>query len=357
MTDETLFFTLFLVFILGILALDLGVFSRKEKEVGFTEAAVWSLVWMLFAIGFYFMLFTKGEIVHGISNYADLNLVCKKYFPNITFARHNFEGDLQIFRDNISLEFISGYLIEYALSVDNIFVIILIFNSFRVEKRFYKKVLFWGILGAIVMRCLFIFVGSALVQRFEWVMFIFGAFLIYTGARMFFEKEKEETFDTASHPVVKVASRYLAVFPRFVHERFFVKEAGRYYITPLFLVLLIVEFTDLIFAMDSVPAVFAVTKDPFIIFFSNIFAILGLRSMFFFLAKVMHLFHFLKYGLAALLVFIGVKMFIGHYMEAHGFTKAHSFYVILGILAVSVIASLLFPNAGKKGKVSKTAKT
>ncbi|MES2387301.1 MAG: TerC/Alx family metal homeostasis membrane protein [Bacteroidota bacterium] len=347
-TEEIVSFSIFVVFILGILALDLGVFSRDDKEVSFREAGIWSLVWIFFAVGFYFLLDWKGEMIHGIHNEDQLISVAKRYAPRLDFHNHNFAGDIQTYRDNLSLEFITGYLVEYALSVDNIFVIILIFKSFRVDKKFYKKILFWGILGAIVMRCIFIFLGSALVQEFHWILYIFGAFLIYTGGRMMFEGDKEEVFDTANHPVVRLASRWLAVFPRFVHERFFFKSEGRWYITPLFLVLLIVEFTDLIFAMDSVPAVFAVTKDPLIIFFSNIFAILGLRSMFFFLAKIMHLFHFLKYGLAALLIFIGSKMFVGEWLEEHGFTKAHSFYVILGILGISVIASLLFPEKKEK---------
>jgi len=243
----------------------------------------------------------------------------------------------------MSLEFITGYLIEYALSVDNIFVIILIFSSFGVSEKYFKKVLFWGILGAVVMRFIFIFAGAALLQQFSWIMYIFGGFLVFTGLRMFFDKGDEE-IDTSNHPVVKLASKYFKVFPRYVGDKFFIRRKGVLMMTPLFVVVLIIEFTDLIFAVDSVPAVFSVTKDPYIVFFSNIFAILGLRSMFFFLASIMHLFHFLKYGLAVLLTFIGTKMLAHSWLKEVGFTNTYSLYVILSILVLSIVASLLFPK-------------
>jgi tellurite resistance protein TerC len=244
----------------------------------------------------------------------------------------------------MALEFITGYLIEYALSVDNIFIIILIFSSFKVKEQFYKKVLFWGILGAIVMRFSFIFLGSALMQEFEWILYIFGGFLTLTGIKMFFDRDEEDEIDSINHPVVKFASKYFNVYPRYVGSHFFVKKLGKTLITPLFVVLMIIEFTDLIFAVDSVPAVFAVTKDPFLVFFSNIFAILGLRSMFFFLSNIMHLFHYLKLGLAFLLIFIGLKMLGHHLLEEIGFKNAYSLYIILTILAGSVVASLVFPK-------------
>jgi tellurite resistance protein TerC len=244
----------------------------------------------------------------------------------------------------MSLEFITGYLLEYALSVDNIFVIILIFSSFGVRPKYFKKVLFWGVLGAIIMRFVFIFVGSALMQRFEWIIYIFGLLLVYQGGKIFFEGGEEEKIDPAKHPVVKFAAKYLPVFPRYVREHFFVLKEGKWLVTPLFVVVLIVEFTDLIFAVDSVPAVFSVTKDPYVVFFSNIFAIMGLRSMFFFLSNIMGLFRFLKYGLGVLLVFIGGKMLAHHQLEAMGFQTVYSLYVILGILAVSILASVVIPE-------------
>ncbi len=248
----------------------------------------------------------------------------------------------------MALEFITGYVVEYALSVDNIFVIIVIFTSFSVREIYYKKVLFWGILGAIIMRFGFIFLGGALIQKADWILYIFGAFLIFTGIRMFLNRDDDDSIEPDKHPVVRLASRYFSVFPRYVGSHFFVRRRGKILVTPLFVVLLIIEFTDLIFAVDSVPAVFAVTKDPYVVFFSNIFAILGLRSMFFFLTNIMHLFHFLKTGLAALLLFIGGKMLAHHQLEKVGFRTEYSLYVILSILAISIIASLLFPKRSEE---------
>jgi len=334
-----------------MLALDLGIFSKKNHEVSFKEAAIWSLAWITLALIFYVLLDQYGDMLHNINTQDDLDVAKRKYKLPIHFLLDmEFETAVELFRKNMALEFLTGYLIEYALSVDNIFVIILIFSSFKVKAAYYKKVLFWGIMGAIVMRFAFIFLGSALLQEFEWVLYIFGGFLVLTGIKMFFDSGDEDEMDTSNHPVVRFASKYFSVFPRFVNGNFFVRKAGKLMITPLFVVLLIIEFTDLIFAVDSVPAVFAVTKDPFLVFFSNIFAILGLRSMFFFLANIMHLFHYLKTGLAFLLMFIGVKMLAHHWLEEHGFRNSYSLYIIIGILGASVIISLLFP---KKPEVEK----
>ena len=194
------------------------------------------------------------------------------------------------------------------------------------------------------MRFLFIFLGAALISKFGWILYVFGAFLVYSGLTMLFSKEDDNKIDTKNHKVVKFASKYFSVHPEFVGNKFFLKVNHKLYLTPLFLVLLIVEFTDVIFAVDSIPAIFAVTKDPYIVFFSNIFAILGLRSMFFLLVNIIHKFHYLKYGLAALLIFIGVKMLAHHYLEQWGFTTIHSLFVILFILTTSVVASLVFPK-------------
>lgn len=341
---EVIFFCLFIIGIVFILALDLGLFSTTNKSVSFKEAGIWSGVWVTLALGFFMLVRFHGEWIHGIENMRELVAVKHKYHKNLELDLGNYELALEQYRKNSSIEFLTGYVIEYALSVDNIFVIILIFNSFGVRERYYKKVLFWGILGAIIMRFAFIFLGSALLQQFTWVLYIFGAFLAITGLRMFFDKDEDDKMDTDKHPVVRLASRYLPLFPRYVSHHFFIKKAGRTFITPLFMVLLIIEFTDLIFAVDSVPAVFAVTQDPQLVFFSNIFAILGLRSMFFFLTNIMHLFHYLKTGLAVLLVFIGVKMLAHHWLEAIGFTNLYSLVIIVSILAISVVASLLFPK-------------
>ncbi|MCE7065361.1 TerC/Alx family metal homeostasis membrane protein [Dyadobacter sp. CY326] len=343
-SNEVLFFGGFILVISIMLLLDLGVFNKKDHVVKFGEAAAWTVAWIFLALVFYVIINTHGDLVHGMENFADLSAVKDKYAPQLKLIPGNYEGSLEIYRKNMSLEFITGYLLEYALSVDNIFVIILIFSSFGVRPQYYKKVLFWGVLGAIVMRFIFIFLGSALMQRFEWIIYIFGLLLVYQGGKIFFEGGEDEKIDPAKHPVVKFAAKYLPVFPRYVREHFFVLKKGKWLVTPLFVVVLIVEFTDLIFAVDSVPAVFSVTKDPYVVFFSNIFAIMGLRSMFFFLSNIMGLFRFLKYGLGVLLVFIGAKMLFHKPLEEMGFETVYSLYVIVGILAVSILASVIFPE-------------
>jgi tellurite resistance protein TerC len=350
MANESIFFLLFNAFIIGMLLLDLGVFSRRSHIVGFKEAAAWSAVWVMFALAFYVFLNYYGDLIHGIDSHAELHAIKEKYARHLRLHPEDFELSRRIYLDNMSLEFITGYVMEYALSVDNIFVILMIFSSFNVREIYYKKVLFWGILGAIVMRFAFIFLGSTLIQKADWVLYVFGAFLIFTGIRMFLNRNEDEQIEPKNHPVVKFASRYFAVIPRFVGNHFFVRRRhGKLMITPLFLVVLIIEFTDLIFAVDSVPAVFSITKDPYVVYFSNIFAIMGLRSMFFFLTNIMHLFHYLKVGLSVLLLYIGAKMLAHHYLEAIGFETYYSLIVIVSILAVSIVASLLFP-APQKGE-------
>jgi len=324
--------------------LDLGVFSKKDHIISFKEAAGWSAVWIMFTLVFYMILDTHGDLIHGINNYQELVELRNKYAPHVKLHPGSYEDSLQSYRDNMSLEFITGYVIEYALSVDNIFVIILIFSTFGVKEKYYKKVLFWGILGAIVMRFIFIFAGAALMNKYDWIIYIFGGFLIYTGIKMFLTRNQEEKIETSKHPLIKLISKYFPVYPKYVYDKFFVKVDNKWSLTPLFLVLLMIEFTDLIFAVDSVPAVFSVTKDPFVVFFSNIFAILGLRSMFFFLSNIMHLFHYLKIGLSVLLVFIGIKMVSHSYLEQIGFKITHSLIVIVSILALSIILSLIFPK-------------
>jgi tellurite resistance protein TerC len=244
----------------------------------------------------------------------------------------------------------SGYLIEYALSIDNLFVMMLIFISFKVKKKHYKKVLFYGILGAILLRFIFIFFASALIHRFDWVLYIFGAFLLYAGIKLFLHKENDEKIDISDHKVVKWTSKFFNVYPKFIGNRFFHRENGKFFLTPLFLVVLVIEFTDVIFAVDSVPAIFSVTKDPFIVFFSNIFAILGLRSLFFVLSNIMNMFRYLKPGLAILLMFVGLKLLFEFYLHKIGFETKHSLMVIIGILAASIILSILLPRKEKEAR-------
>jgi tellurite resistance protein TerC len=346
-SNEFIFFAGFLIFIIGMLMLDLGVFSKKNHIVSFKEAASWSAVWVVFALAFYVFIRTHGELIHGVDTYEDLVTIQQRYAKELVLIPGDLEASIQLYRNNMALEYITGYLVEYALSVDNIFVIILIFTSFGVREKYYKKVLFWGILGALVMRFIFIFAAGSLIMKAGWILYLFGAFLVFTGINMFLSRNKDEAIEPQKHPVVKFASKYFSVYPRYVNDKFFIKKQGKLMLTPLFVVVLIIEFTDLIFAVDSVPAVFAVTTDPYVVFFSNIFAIMGLRSMFFFLANVMHLFHYLKVGLAVLLVFIGGKMLAHSYLKEIGFQTQYSLYIIVGILLISVVSSLLFPQKKK----------
>jgi len=342
---ESIFFILFLVFILGILFLDLKVIGRHSHVISFREALTWTIVWVSLAILFYLFLIFYGDLIHGLRNITDLEAlkahIAKYKHPVKITDDMTIALALAKYRSNMGLEYITGYLIEYSLSVDNVFVMLMVFLSFGVNKKYYKKVLFWGILGAIIMRFVFIFVSAALIARFAWILYIFGGFLVVTGIFMFLNRNKEEKIDPHHHPVVRFTSRYFLVYPRQVGDRFFIRKGGVFYLTPLFLVLLVIEFTDVIFAVDSVPAIFAVTKDPFIVFFSNIFAILGLRSLFFLLMNFMTRFRYLKHGLAFLLVFIGLKMLLHHPLEEIGFETIHSLIIIVLILGISVAFSLL----------------
>lgn len=351
-SNETIFFGVFLVIILTILFLDLKVIGRHTHVISFREASFWTIIWISLALGFYVFLLFYGDMIHGLRHIDDIQVLRE----HIAKFKHpvNITDDLSIaqalgkYRGNLALEYITGYLIEYSLSIDNVFVILMIFISFGVNKRYYKKVLFWGILGAIVMRFIFIFLSAALIHKFYWILYIFGGFLILTGIMMFINRNKPHRIDPHHHPVVRFTSRYFNLFPRQVGERFYIRKARRFYLTPLMLVLLVIEFSDVIFAIDSVPAIFAVTKDPYIVFFSNIFAILGLRSLFFLVMNFMTRFHYLKHGLAILLVFIGTKMLVHHYLELIGFKTIHSLIIIVLIIGTSILLSLFYKRPGEK---------
>jgi len=284
-------------------------------------------------------------MVHGIADVNGLIAVKELYAPHIDLGMGTFEDQLTIFQNNLSLEFITGYLVEYSLSADNVFVFILIFNSFGVQKRYYKKILVWGILGAIILRLIFIFLGAALLQKFDWIIYVFGAFLVYTGVKILFTKQHDEEINPAEHPIVKFLSRYFNVYHRNVIGRFFVRmKTGKLFITPIFVIVVVIAFTDILFAVDSIPAIFSISKDPYIVFFSNVFAVMGLRSLFFFLSSLMGLFRFLPIGLGVLLSFVGLKMLGHHSLSEIGFGTLSSLAVIVGILATSIILSLLFPE-------------
>lgn len=350
-SNEILFFSGFLISILIILFIDLKVIGRHSHVISFKEAAFWTIIWVSMAIGFYVFLLFFGDMIHGLRNLDDMEVLkhhIAKFKHPITITDDMAMAQaLAKYRSNLALEYITGYLIEYSLSVDNVFVILMVFMSFGINKRYYKKVLFWGILGAIIMRFVFIFLSAALIAKFAWVLYIFGAFLIITGIIMFLNRNRPGKIDPHHHPVVRFTSRYFLVFPRQVGERFYIRKDGKFYLTPLMLVLLVIEFSDVIFAVDSVPAIFAVTKDPYIVFFSNIFAILGLRSLFFLVMNFMTRFHYLKHGLAFLLVFIGVKMLIHHQLEMIGFKTIHSLIIIVLILGTSILFSVFYKKPQK----------
>jgi tellurite resistance protein TerC len=310
-----------MAFVVVMLMLDLFVFHKKDKVVGVKEAAVWTGIWVSLAMAFAVLVYFFGDWMMP---------------PDETVT------DLAAYRSEMVSEFLAGYFLEESLSIDNIFVMIMIFVSFGIKKEYYHRVLFWGIFGAIVLRFIFIFALGALVTQFSWLLAVFGAVLIYSGAKMFFDKGDDQ-IETENHPVVRFASKHFPVTRESHGHDFF--HAGK--MTPLFLVLLVIEFSDIIFAVDSIPAVFSVTKNPVIVYTSNIFAIMGLRSLFFLLSDVADRFWMLHYGLGVLLTFIGVKMICGEFFDWHIPTLA-SLAVILGILVVSVLLSLLIKRPVKE---------
>ena len=347
--SETLFFLLFSVGVMAVMLIDLGVFKKDTAaEVTFKEAGFWTGMWVLLAIAFYIFLGYNGAMVHGITDMASLKALQQAYAAHINLGSGSYAEALSVFQNNLSLEFITGYLVEYSLSADNVFVFILIFNSFGVQKRYYKKILVWGILGAIVLRLIFIFLGAALLQKFDWIIYVFGAFLVYTGVKILFSSGEEEHIEPGEHPVVKILSKYFNVYKRNVIGRFFVRmKTGKLYMTPLFVIVVVIAFTDILFAVDSIPAIFSISKDPYIVFFSNVFAVMGLRSLFFFLSSLMGLFRFLPMGLGVLLSFVGGKMLAHSKLEEWGFGTLSSLGVIIGILTISILLSVLFPEKKK----------
>jgi len=298
MDTPILFWILFNVFVLLMLALDLGVFNRKAHEISLKEALTWTFVWIFLAMVFNTIIFY-------------------------------WKGQQQ------ALEFFTGYLVEKALSVDNIFVFIMIFSYFQIPSKYQHKVLFWGILGALIMRVIFIFAGIALIEKFHFTIYLFGALLIYTGYKMFYHNNA--TIEPDKNPVIKVFKKFIPVTPLLQEDKFFVKLDGKKFATPLFLVLILIETTDLIFAVDSIPAILAITQNQFIVYTSNVFAILGLRSLYFALAGVVHRFWLLSYGLAVVLVFVGIKMLL---IDVYKIPIEWSLVFIATIITGSIILSL-----------------
>lgn len=296
----------FNLFVLAMLALDLGVFHRKSHEVSLKEALTWTGVWIALAMVF--------------------NLIVWHYFDK-----------------EKAIEFFTGYVIEKSLSIDNIFVIIMIFSFFDVPRKYQHKVLFYGILGALIMRVIFIFAGIELIHKFHWLIYIFGGFLIVTGVRMVLAGD--EKIEPEKNPLVKLVRRVFPVTSDFQGGNFFVRVQGKLWATPLFVVVVLIEGTDLIFAVDSIPAILAISEDPFIVYTSNVFAILGLRSLYFALAGIEQYFQYLKYGLAAVLVFVGTKMCL---VDIYKIPVEVSLLVIVFLISISMIASVLITKKSAK---------
>ncbi len=336
--SEMLFLGGFVVFIAAILLLDMFVIDKKAHVVSIKEAGTWTAVWIALALLFSVFLWFHGDMVHGIDNFGDLQAVASRYAAHLKLNPDDFEASLQQYRHYMTISYISGYLIEKTLSVDNLFVMMMIFTSFGVGKNEYQHVLNWGILGAIVLRFIFIFLGAAIISRFDWILLVFGAVLVYSGVKMYLNRNKKEEMNVEKHPVVRLLSKTGRVHTQFEGDKFFIRRAGKLMVTPLLVTVLVIEFSDLIFAFDSIPAVFSVSLDPYVVFFSNIFAILGLRAMFFLLAAIADRFRYLKLGVCVLLVFIGVKMLIHKYIEIDAVS---SLVFIVGVLAVSIGASLV----------------
>ncbi|WP_414660150.1 TerC family protein [Horticoccus sp. 23ND18S-11] len=323
--DYWWFYALFTLGVLGLLALDLGVFHRDAHVVGFREALGWTIAWTTLSLVFCF----------GLWRYAEWKLPLD---PRLIEAGVTAAAASEL-AQRTALEFLTGYVVELSLSVDNIFVFIVVFTFFGIPAQYQHRVLFYGILGALIFRVIFIALGSVLM-KFDWVIWVFGGFLILTGLKILFAPEKP--MDPEKNPALRLLRRWVPIVPRFEGQKFFVVEKGVRHGTPLLVALAAIEFSDIIFAVDSVPAIFAITNEPLVVFTSNIFAILGLRSMFFLLSGVVHKFRFLKYGLGLVLIFVGLKMAWLNELLGGKFPITWSLGIIGAILASSIAASLAF---------------
>ncbi|WP_201982480.1 TerC family protein [Hymenobacter rubidus] len=303
MENTPLFWLVFIAFVIGLLLLDLLVFNRKAHEIKLREALGWSAFWVALSLGFNLLVYrTMGH--------------------------------------QAGLQWLTGYLVEKALSVDNLFVFLLIFNYFKVPGQYQHRILFWGVLGALILRAVFILIGGALLAKFHFLLYLLGAFLVYTGIRMGIAGDTPE-IDPEHNPVVRFLSRHLPITRQLEGGRFFIKKDGLRFATPLFVVLVMVETTDVVFAADSIPAILAITRDTFVVFTSNVLALLGLRAMYFALASMMRLFHYLHYGLALILVFIGAKILLEQVLPI---PMLFALGIVGGLLVVSILASVLWPK-------------
>ncbi len=350
--SELLFFTGFVAFIVAILLVDMLAIDRKAHVVSIREAGTWTTVWIVLALLFGAFLWFHGDMIHGIHTMADLQEVSRKYADHLNLDGLSLAEGIAKYRQNMAMSYITGYLIEKMLSVDNLFVMMMIFASFKVKNTEFQHVLNWGIFGAIVMRFIFIFAGAALLSRFEWILVVFGFFLVYSAYKMFRDRNKEEETNASQQGLVTFLSKHFRVYPQFAGDRFWIRakktgeeytpatrqEGGKWHITPLLVTVLAIELSDLVFAFDSIPAVFSVSLDPYVVFFSNIFAILGLRAMFFLLSAIADKFAYLKTGVCILLLFIGVKLIISEYVHIG---NLWSLGIIIFVLVASIVCSVL----------------
>ena len=320
MPANWIFWILFNVFVLAMLALDLGVFHRDKHVVRFRDAIGWTIVWIALAGAFAVLIYFFGHTLTGNP------------------VRPNSE---------LTLEFLTGYLIEESLSVDNLFVFLVIFRYFAVPRKYQHKILFWGVVGALVMRGIFILVGIKLLNAFSWLIYVFGAILIYSGIKLTGQEDKE--IEPEKNIVLRIFRKFFRLTDNYEDDKFFVVRQGIRYATPLAVVLVMIETTDILFATDSIPAVLAITREPFIVYTSNVFAILGLRSLYFVLAGMIEVFHLLHYGLSVILIFIGVKMLVSHYVKI---PIGIALGAVAAMLLISIVLSLIFP---KKANVAGTA--
>ncbi len=327
------------------LVLDLGVLRKEDsKHLSLRQSAFRSVLWFLLGLGSVVAMYTLIPHLHEIHSFADLKQYHRSYGEPFKLS-DDFETSLEAFKTTSMWLYLSGFLLEYALSIDNLFVMLLVFKSFKISEHNERKILVWGVLGAMILRFVFVFLGSAAIKQFDWVLYAFGALLVFSGLKLAFEKEKEEE-DPSEHFIMRMVKKVFRVSEVSDDRgRFFIKENGAWHVTVLFVVLLIIEFTDVIFAIDSVPAVFGITRDPYLVFFSNIFAILGLRSLYFLIGHGIDKFWALKYGLSLILMFIGFKMLFEGVFHEMGFNHLHNLLVILGLLGGSMTYSLLRPKS------------
>jgi tellurite resistance protein TerC len=346
--SKPLFFTIFMLFVILGLALDLGLFTKNKPHVIQFKEAFWRTIgWVGAGLAFSIVIYFTYANTCGFETNRELAMYKDTYGSNFTI-HSDINQTISAFSAEMVIQYLTGYFIEYSLSIDNLFVMMLVFSSFNVNEQFRKKILLWGVLGAVIMRFVFIFAGSALLTHFHWLMYVFGGILLFSGIKLLVKKEEnDQKIDTEKHPIVRFARKIFPISSNDHHGKFLIRDHGKLMFTSLFIVLLVIEFTDVIFAVDSVPAIFGITRDPYIVFFSNIFAIMGLRSLYFLLSHSLAKVHTLKYGLSMILIFIGFKMLFENWFKIIGFNHIHNLLVLFIIIGGTVLFAWILPNNSK----------